>query len=150
MRIAFRLTTPIQSLEVSYLMHSTEDPDKLASAVEKTLGINAAPTIEELEGHFGNRIVHVVYHLTGQAASSAFVELARGMPSSVKREVFRNIGDMLDEHSAMYLRLDRQSLVRGELALGGTEPVRVRVKPRLFLVKGGAAEFYRGILGGTG
>jgi len=143
------LKTLIQSLEVSYLVHSTENSDKLASAVARVLGITAVPTTEELEGHFGNRIVHVVYHLTGEAASSSFSELALGMPSSMKKEVIRNIGEMLDEHSTLYVRLDRQSLVRGELELGGVEPVRVRVKPRLFRMRGGAPEFFARLLGET-
>jgi len=143
------LTSPIQSLEVSYLVHSTEDADKIRSAVERTLGVEAAPVTEELDGHYGNKIVHVVHRLTGEAASSALADVARRLPSSTRDELLQNIEAMMDEHSALYVRLDRQSLVRGELALGVSEPVRVRVKPRLFLMKGGAVKFFTELLEGT-
>jgi RNA binding exosome subunit len=143
------LTSPIQSLEVSYLVHSTEDEDRIGSAVESMLGIKVAPTREELAGHFGNRIVHVSCRLTGEAASSAFAGLARRLSPSAKKELVESLGETVDEHSTLYIRLDRQSLVKAELAFGGGEPVRVRVKPRLFQMKGRASEFFRRMLEGA-
>jgi RNA binding exosome subunit len=135
--------SPIQSLEVSYLVHSTEDQEKISSAVESTLGIEEPSAAEELTGHFGNRIVHVSCRLTGQAASTAFAGLARRMSPSAKKELVGSLGETVDEHSTLYIRLDRQALLKGEIAFGGGEPVRVRVKPRLFQMKGGASDFFR-------
>ena len=141
------MASPVQSLEISYLVHATEDQDRISSAVKTTLEIRTAPATEELEGHFGNKILHVSYRLTGEEASSAFASLARNLPKSARKELFENLGGNLDEHSTLYLRLDRQSLVGGRLAFGGAESVRLRVKPRLFLMKGGALDFFRRALG---
>ena len=138
----------IQSLEVSYLVHLTEDEGRIGSAVKETLGIDGTSTREELAGHFGNRIVHVVHRLTGVSASAAFEALARRLPPNVRKDILGRIEEMLDDHSTLYLRLDKQSLMQGEIALEGSEPVRVRVKPRLFLMKGGASGFFRSLLEG--
>jgi len=130
-------------------VHSTEDKERIDSAVEDTLGIKAPMTTEELAGHFGNRIVHVSCRLTGGAASSAFMGLAQRLSSSARKELVGSLGETLDEHSTLYIRLDRQSLVKGEIALGGREPIRVRVKPRLFQMKEGATGFFKRTLEGT-
>jgi RNA binding exosome subunit len=143
------LESKIQSIEVSYLVHSTEDQQKLSRGVEGTLKMDVRGNAEELEGHHGNRIVKVSYRMTGEWASSFFANLASSLPKEAKRELSRDIEGMMDEHSTLYLRLDKQSLVSGRLALGGAESVRLRVKPKLFLLRGGAAEFYREALGAS-
>jgi len=138
---------PIQSVEVSCLVHSTEDEGRLRRAMEGMLGLDASARSEELEGHHGNRIVRVSYSLTGDAASSAFSKLVSSLPLEARDELAGSLGATVDEHHALYLRLDKQALVSGRLALGGSESVRIRVKPRLFLMKEGTAEFYRDALG---
>jgi len=40
--------------------------------------------------------------------------------------------------------------MRGKLVLGQADSVRIRIKPRLFLVKGKIEEFYMGVLGLNG
>ncbi len=138
---------PVQSVEVSYLVHMTEDKERLVKAVGRTLGLEAPGAEESLEGHHGNVIVRVEYHVTSDAASALFDRLVSALPAEAKREVASDLGTLMDEHSALYLRLDKQALVVGRLALGGEESVRVRVKPRLFALKGSALEFYRAAFG---
>jgi RNA binding exosome subunit len=141
------LESKIQSVEISYLVHSTEDKKKLSRGVEEMLKMDVPWRTEELEGHYGNKIVRVSYRVTGESASSFFANLVSSLPEEAKKELSRDLERMMDEHSALYLRLDKQSLISGRLALGGADPIRLRVKPRLFLLKGGAAEFYRNALG---
>jgi RNA binding exosome subunit len=143
------LESRIQSVEVSYLVHSTEDQQKLSRRVEEMLKMDVQGKADELEGHYGNKIVRVSYRITGGSASSFFANLASSLPEEVKKELSKDLERMVDEHSALYLRLDKQSLVSGRLALGGVESVRLRVKPRLFLLRGGAVEFYRESLGAS-
>ena len=137
------MRSPIQSLTVSYFVHSTEDPVKIQGAAEAALDTEAPGVSEELAGHHGNRILLVTVHLTGEGAASAFASLRGRLPAEVKRAIFADLESMVDEHSALYLRLDKQALVAGKLRLGGREIVRVRVKPRPFIVRGGGAEFFR-------
>ncbi len=147
MRIDDDLKGPIQSVEVSYLVHATEDPEKLGEAVRRVLGVSSPPETEELEGHFGNKIVNTRHHLTGDSASSTLSSLVGSLSAEARSEVLRNLRLMMDEHGALYLRLDKQSFFAGKLALAQGNVVRVRVKPRLFKVRGGVEEFFRDVLG---
>jgi RNA binding exosome subunit len=142
------LKGPIQSVEVSYLVHATEDPKTLAKAVSTLLSVDATPVEEQMEGHFGNAITRVRYHLTGEDAAAALGSIAARLPALMRERLKRGIEELVDEHSALYLRFDKQRLVVGELEEVTGDSVRIRVKPRLFLLRGGAKEFYSKILFG--
>ena len=138
----------IQSIEVSYIVHSTEDPQTLAKAVTTLLSVDKVPEEEPMEGHFGNAITRVRYHLTGEDAAAALGSIAVHLPALTKDKLKRGIGELVDEHSALYLRFDKQRLVLGMLEEGTGDPVRIRVKARVFLLRGRAKEFYSEILFG--
>ena len=142
------LKGPVQSVEVSYIVHATEDPQTLAKAVTTVLSVDAAPEEEQMEGHFGNAITRVRYHLTGEDAVAALGSIAARLPALTKDRLKRGLGELVDEHSALYLRFDKQRLVVGALEEGTDDPVRIRVKPRVFLLRGGAKDFYSKILFG--
>jgi len=143
------LKGPIQSIEVSYIVHATEDPQTLAKAVSTLLSVDAAPKVEQMEGHFGNAITRVRYHLMGKDAAAALGSIAAHLPALTEDRLKRGIGELVDEHSALYLRFDKQRLVVGALEEGTGDSVRIRVKPRVFLLRGGAEEFYSKILFGV-
>lgn len=144
------MRSPIQSVEVSYFVHATEDPAKLRSAVEKLISSQTKPSVEEFEGHFGNRILNVRFHMTGEDAAKAFKSVVLSLTEGMKEELARDISLYVDEHSALYVRFDKQALVTGSLAWGNSDPVRLKVKPRSFLLREGAGDFYRKIIEGGG
>lgn len=129
---------------MSYLLHATEDANKVAAAVRELVEGEASFEFEEMEGHFGNSIRKVSMHLRGEDATRAFARLTEKMPGALRRSVARDIDNLVDEHASLYLRFDKQRLVRGEIAEGYDEAVRVRVKPRAFLMHGRAREFFLG------
>ena len=112
------------------------------------LSVDAVPEVEQMTGHFGNAITRVRYHLTGEDAAAALESIAVRLPALAKDRLARGIGELVDEHSALYLRFDKQRLIAGALEEGTDDSVRVRVKPRVFLPRGGAEEFYSKILFG--
>lgn len=138
---------PIQSVEVSYFVHATEDEARVKEAVGSALGLAGPGEEEVLEGYFGNKITSVTYHLTGEAAEEFVAGLASRMGPKVKEELRRSLVERLDEHSAMYFRLDKQMLMEGELGLGSRDAVRVKIKPRTHLVKGREFEVFKEELG---
>ncbi|HLQ06888.1 MAG TPA: RNA-binding domain-containing protein [Nitrososphaerales archaeon] len=140
---------PIQSVEITYLIHATEDQQKVEGAIARVLAIKARPVVERLEGHFGNEILSERLHLIGEEANLAFQGIVARLPKDLKAGLLANIGAFLDEHSTFFLRLDKQQLVAGTLALGSADSVRLKVKPRLFLLKEGSAEFYARLIGGA-
>ena len=119
---------PIQSVEVSYLVQATEDGARLGEAVTGLFGPLGEALSEELEGHFGNKILRVSYHATGQEAGLAFETLLSKMDQGLKRVLRDELPSHLDERSALYLRLDKQEMVLGHLALGESDAIRMRFK----------------------
>ena len=102
---------PVQSLQVSYLLHATEEEGKVRGAVESLLGVRVFPEAESLEGHFGNEIRRVELRLTGDEAEAGLRGVISRMPRGVAEELAEGISSYLDEHGALFLRFDKQELV---------------------------------------
>jgi RNA binding exosome subunit len=143
------LKSPIQSVNVTYLVHATEDFDKIQKEVDEVLGAPAKPTIERMVGHFGNEITRAEILLTGETAWAACRTLFSKIGAVQKKEIGDFLSQFLDEHSAMFLRFDKQALMTGVLQLGSIDSLRVKIKPRKFLLKGDAVSFYTGLLNGV-
>jgi RNA binding exosome subunit len=137
---------PIQAVEVSYLVQATEDLEGIDEHVKSALGIESGREEFQLEGHFGNPLSRVCYHLLGEEADRVVGVLARGLTAGARRELAQTLQKSVDEHSSLYLRLDKQQLMRGKIVPGTSDPIRVKIKPRLYLVKGGTTEFYRRVM----
>ena len=133
-------------MDVSYLLHATEDADKVAAAVRELIGGSTPFEVEEMEGHFGNSIRKVSLRLHGEDATRAFTRLKARMPGALRGAVARDIDKLVDEHSSLYLRFDKQWLLKGELTAGYEEAIRLKVKPRAFLMHGHARDFFLGQL----
>jgi RNA binding exosome subunit len=136
----------IQSLEISYFVNATEDLDRVTRTVAERFGLSERPELESLEGHFGNVIVHVRHHVTGEAAMSAFRRLVALMGRDGVKELLGHLELALDEHKALYIRLPKQGLMGETAALSEADPVRVRVKPRGFMMKEAVGRFYSRLL----
>jgi RNA binding exosome subunit len=132
----------IQSLDVSYLLHATEDYDKVAAAVRGLVGGETSFEFEDMAGHFGNSIRKVSVHLHGEDATKAFISLTASMPRALRESVMKDIDRLIDEHSSLYLRFDKQRLVQGEIAMGYDEAIRLKVKPRAYLMHGHTRDFF--------
>lgn len=141
---------PIQSVSISCLVHATEDENLVESSIARLLAAGAEPERQELEGHYGNAIRRVEFRLTGEAAERALSKILHDMSGRSRKELLEHIAEHVDEHSALFLRLDKQRLVSGEVSLIETDPVRVKVKPRAFLVKGSGPKFYAGLIAKEG
>jgi len=127
-------------------VHATEDESKVKDSIREFLGLESQPTEELLEGHFGNRIIHASWHLTGDEAWRAFCRLAEGIGKDGIAEVLGDIEGHTDDHGALYLRVNKQSLIRRKPLLSSGDPVRIRVKPRGFMMKGTPSQFYRRLM----
>jgi RNA binding exosome subunit len=148
LRRAKDLKGPIQSLEVSYLVHSTEDPAKVNAAISELVPFEGETEVEEMKGHNGNTILRVRVRLIGDNATGAFARISQRLGEGLKKDLGRTISEHVDEHSALFLRLDKQKLVSGELSFADSDAVRIKVKPRPFLLRGTAPEFYAQLIGG--
>ncbi len=135
----------IESVEVSFFVHATEDEAKLIEAVSSFFSLRK-PDVEGLEGHFGNRISHVRYHVTRDKAARLFSQIASLLSGEETWRILGDRGRNIDEGGALYLRFNKQELLAGRLVLAENEPVRVKVKPTGYL-KVDPATFYASRLG---
>jgi RNA binding exosome subunit len=141
------VTSEVQSLEVSYLLQATEDEEKVKRAVGGLLGGEFPEERQEAEGHHGNRIVWIRHRLTGDQAEAALGKIVAHLGEDEKTAILGGLSGALDEHNALYIRLSKQVLVmKGDAALAGSDPIRVKVKPRSYLVKGDPRRFYARLL----
>lgn len=138
---------PIRSLEFTYVVHATEDPEKLAKSVERLISMEPALEVEEMEGHYGNPIKRVRAHITGEDATKAFQKVSAALGREQTSELLGPLGPHLDEHSALFIRFDKQRFVSGSLRLGSADSVRLKVKPRPFLMGGDVTRFYADLFG---
>ena len=135
-------------VEVSYLVHSTEDAEKIAVAVSQVMGVRGVVTGTSMDGHYGNRIALVGCRADGEEAASILKRVSEIMPKALRARLAEEMDDMVDEHSTLYLRFDKQALVLGRLEAGGNETVRVRVRPGGYLPRENARDFHLRLLGG--
>ncbi len=135
----------IESVEVSFFVHATEDQSRLVEAVNSFFSLSD-PEVEALEGHFGNRIWHVTYGVTREAAARLFSRIAALLSGEETVGILGDRGRNIDERGALYLRFSKQELLGGRLVLAESDPVRVKLKPKGYL-KGDPATFYASRLG---
>ena len=143
----FSLKRSIQSVEISYFVHATEDRATITNSLSRILTGAVQPEEERMVGHFGNTIIHVRYHLSGEEGVGAVARIASLLSKDSKDKIMTELNHLIDEHNALYLRFDKQFLVSGRLEMGTEDPIRVKVKPRGFVLREDRLGFYKSILG---
>jgi len=137
----------VRSFEVSFFVHETEDAGKVARSVRGAFGLDDRPMVEEMAGHFGNRIARYSFLARGAEAQAAFDSLKSFLSPRTIKEVASSLSELVDEHANLYLRFDKQALVRGEAVFGGPDPVRVVARPRQFVPRGKGVDYFEEALG---
>lgn len=136
----------VQAVEVSCFIQATEDEARVLGSIMRHLDIAPEPELDQLEGHFGNRILQARWHLTGDDAWRAVQALSAMLGREGRGELKTHLPSHMDEHGALYLRLNKQMLISGVGLLSDADPVRVRIKPRGFLMKGSPVLFYERLM----
>jgi RNA binding exosome subunit len=144
------VSSSVQSIEVSYFIQMTEDEEKVRKAVAGLLGGDFPEERQEAEGHHGNTILWVRVHLTGDEAEAALRRMVSRLEPEDRKAILGDLGAVLDEHGALYIRLSKQVLVmRGSAVLASSDPIRVKVKPRSYVMKRDPEGFYSRLFEGV-
>jgi len=119
----------IDSAEVSFYLHATEDEEKVLRAISEVLQISKERLEKrKLEGHFSNVIISFSSSLKGGDASDLWKRVMQSLNAVDKEDLKRNFADRLEDNNRFHIRLDKQAIVLGRIRLGESDPVKIEFK----------------------
>jgi RNA binding exosome subunit len=96
--------------------HSTEDEQIIERAL-RVLGENAELEWKSVETHFGNRMKVATLRLGG---ADDLKRMISKMPVDEREALISSLPERVDDESILHIRLDKQSLVGGEIRLASS------------------------------
>ncbi|MFX1252663.1 MAG: RNA-binding domain-containing protein [Promethearchaeota archaeon] len=135
----------IQKITLDTYIHETEDPEKVKTAFQALLpptqGEEEALNIIEkkIVGHWKNRIISLNVVVSGKKCSEVFQRILKDLPQNQKEKIISKLDSQFNEPKMMlYIRLDKQSLVSGQMRLlEGSDVIHIAIK---FLAYGKKSE----------
>jgi len=121
-------------IDIRFFVHATENLDKVVEAVRRMLPSDYIDEIlfkkDNLKGHHGNPITLFETRIKEKEIIKAFVENLSSRLDELDKEVLRREIDLHVEKGSLYVRLDKQAALQGELKLCTTDPIHVRIRFR--------------------
>ena len=125
---------PVAYIDIRFFVHATENLDKVVEAVQHLLPSDYIDDIlfkkKNLEGHYGNPITLFETRIKNREIIKAFVENLSLRLDELDKETLRKEIDLHVEKGNLYVRIDKQAALQGELKLCTADPIRVRVRFR--------------------
>ena len=123
---------PITFIEIRLFAHATEDPNKVIEAVKQILPADYTEEVElkrtNLKGHYGNPITLFMTRIKEEKPISAFVtSLFLRISTMDKESLLREIR-LHVEKGSLYLRLNKQTALCGEIKLCTGDPIHIRIR----------------------
>lgn len=125
----------VQSVEVTALVHATEDESKVRKAVLNLLppGIDP-PALKavKLQGYYGDPITALKLNVKHRRPATDLLEHVVRRLSSLDLQAFLDeLPQRIDESKNLYIRLDKQKAYTGKAVLERHDSIRVKAKLRL-------------------
>ena len=125
---------PVAYIDIRFFVHATENLDKVVEAVRRLLPSDYRDDVlfkkDSLRGHYGNPITLFETRIKGKEIIKAFVENLSSRLDNLDKETLRREIDLHVEKGSLYVRLDKQAALQGELKLCTADPIRVRLRFR--------------------
>jgi RNA binding exosome subunit len=119
-----------RSLEISAIVHATEDEGKVIRALMNALPEAAARGLSirkgRYSGHHGNPITFLRAHLRGNHPREALRHVLSRLPDGDRGALYSGLGAHIDEGGNLYIRLDKQRAYLNELRLSQADPIRLK------------------------
>ena len=124
---------PISFIEVRVLAHSTENPDKVYTALTNILGKEIFDKVEfkkeNLQGHHGNPITLIKTRIYSKSQARKILEnIFLKLDKQNREQVLMEVKDRVDEDGNFYLRLDKQAAYLGKIKLFEVDPIHIQVR----------------------
>jgi len=142
----------IHRLQLRAIIHSTENPEKVTTALRAVLPPDTEVAEEEVEGYHGNVMRLLTAAIDNKRAATDALKgiLARLEPAERER-VRAELPGRVDEECTLHLRLDKQRAYAGEVRLAqGEDCIYLRAKAECYPARRDAAvSVIRGLLSGA-
>jgi RNA binding exosome subunit len=110
--------------------HATEDIQKILMKMHDVFLISTEKFfISKAEGHWGNEISIITAECDHNESSALLERIISSLKIGEKNYVLGSFSDFFDEKNNFYIRLNKQSVCRGIIALSEQDAIRIRVKP---------------------
>jgi RNA-binding protein len=121
----------VRQIEISVLIHATEDREKVIKAVRNLLPPYADPpqyTENNLDGYYGDPITSLYFLIKNRRpATETFNNIIINLSSLDYVTLLDELPQRLDETKNLYLRFDKQKAYLGKLVLERHDAIRVKV-----------------------
>ncbi len=114
-------------VDIQLIVHATEDLTKIFSAFKETFDVDGEDfDRQDLTGHFENPIIMLHAKLKKKKAQFFVKKLVAAIPREQINTIIEDLENRYDD-STLYLRIGKQSLVKGEIVLSDKEPVKIKI-----------------------
>ena len=132
---------------ISVVIHATEDKDKVISKIVKVLSLNSARFQEiNTRGHWGNQIVLLNLSLGQSHAGKIIKTIYTSLGDNNKTAFLSSLEQSIDEKYNLYVRIDKQSICRGEISLSDQDSIKIKFRPYKKFRQSNKSESYRELL----
>ena len=119
--------------EISFLIHSTEDRDRVINQVSSILIVDKDEfESENLLGHWGNQIEMIKARLKGKFANDVADTILTSLDTYDRKKMLHSLDDYVDDKGALHLRLDKQKFCVGKIELSDIDSIKMKIKPKPF------------------
>ena len=132
-------------VKINLILHATENEKKVFEELENNFQIEQSEfEVEEVSGHFNNPILLISSKLKRKTAEN-FVSL---FFSKMKKEEFEDVFNYVEDYvtySGLSLRISKQKLMSGILALSREDTIKVNISTPVY-VKNETKKIYQELM----
>jgi RNA binding exosome subunit len=121
-------SVPLHYVELRAFSYATEAEDRVAAALSRFLPEETELDRAESEGHFGDPIVVLSARLERAAEIRTVLDALRDLPDAEYDRVVAELDERVDPDCNLYVTLDKQAAVAGDVRLGEGITLRGKVE----------------------
>jgi len=123
---------PVRYVELSTIVHATEDKEKVLRAVHNLFPESTNPPriLEtKLTGFFGDDLTSIRLEITKRKPATEFLEhLILKLNSIEYLDILDNLPQRMDDSKNLYLRFDKQKAFQGVVSLEMHDSIRIKFR----------------------
>ena len=117
---------PVSAM-LTTLVHATEDSRKVSKAIDQVcpaLIFEQKVETRKFKGHYGNEITTLTVSVRKRSAGPFLHRLLKLLTTADRGMLIRDLDKGIDEDSHLYLRLDKQACLQGNVRLMDQDPIK--------------------------